>query len=64
MDSLTDFYCSQCRRPLNKAGAMDENHAWCDSCESVVRTSQMRTKGWVIGAVVVMVGNLLFRLWI
>lgn len=64
MDLITEFYCSQCQRPLRKSGAMDENHAWCDECEAVVKTTQFRTKAWIIGVVLVIVGNLLFRLWI
>ncbi|MEM7476939.1 MAG: hypothetical protein AAF483_18290 [Planctomycetota bacterium] len=60
MTALKDFYCSQCRRSLNMAKAVDENHAWCDRCRSVVVISHIRVRPWLLGALIAALGSAVF----
>ncbi len=42
-------YCRQCRSPLSHEGGMDDSHAWCSCCQSVVDTSPFHAPAWTIG---------------
>lgn len=59
MKRLTEFYCHQCKDELTKSVAMDDQHAWCDSCKAVVVRSWFRCQPWIVGVAIVVLG-----LWI
>lgn len=53
-------YCSQCKKPLSESRVLDEHLGWCPTCQSIVDTSWFQMEGWVIGATVFLLGNLMF----
>ncbi len=46
---LLPCYCRQCRNPLSNEEGVDESHAWCPTCQSVVDTSPFHAPAWTIG---------------
>lgn len=46
---LAPCYCNQCKRPLSQGRVMDNHHAWCPKCKSIVSTASMQIPAWTVG---------------
>lgn len=49
---LSPCYCADCKRPLTASRVLDQQHAWCPGCESVVTTTWFQVPAWTVGMVV------------
>lgn len=54
---LSPCYCGTCKKPLPNMSVVDEHHAWCDACDSIVRTSWTQVPGWTVGVLVCLVAT-------
>lgn len=50
---FSSCYCAQCKEPLTGARVLDEAHAWCPSCRSIVLKSWFQVPSWTIGATII-----------
>lgn len=55
-------YCDRCKKSLSDSHLVDKRNVWCPKCESLVRPSSIRMESWVLGVVVILLGNSMFHL--
>ena len=54
---LSPCYCGKCKKPLPSMCVVDDHHAWCDDCDSIVRTSWTQVPGWTVGVLVCLIAT-------
>lgn len=59
---LSPCYCGQCKKPLTASRVMDDSHAWCPRCKSIVTTSWFQVPSWVMGGTVLTYA--IFTFWL